>query len=301
MEKFQELMKEIAKEENIEYSLLSDDFVIELKKKNVKKYIYAYKFPLNDHGIGLILDDKYAFYSTLLRLNIKTVKTKAIFSNYQKEDLLNDLNTYKKLIVKANNGTCGKEVFKVETKEELFTKIDFLLNKNAPVCLSPYYSIKSEYRVIVLNKQVKLIYGKKRPIIVGDGKRSVFELLKEFNPYYYQNQKHLKKIPVDLEKVLQKGESLEIDFKFNLSNGATIFEVKDVTLKEKLTCIALFLVNHLNIQFASIDIIETYDKELLVLEANSGVMMDNFIELQENGREIAKTIYKEAIETLFKE
>ena len=39
--------------------------------------------------------------------------------------------------------------------------------------------------------------------------------------------------------------------------------------------------------------------ELLVLEANSGIMMDNFIELSENGYLDAKCIYKEAILSLF--
>ena len=102
----------------------------------------------------------------------------------------------------------------------------------------------------------------------------------------------------DLNKVLKKGEELEISFKFNLANGSTIFDITDKFLEEKLLRIAKKIIKKLNIQFASIDIIEV-DGELLVLEANSGVMMDNYRHLQKNGYLISKKIYQEAIISLF--
>ena len=58
---FLKIIQEICQELNINYSLLSEDFVIELEYNNLKKYIYSYKFPLNDQGISLVLDDKFAF------------------------------------------------------------------------------------------------------------------------------------------------------------------------------------------------------------------------------------------------
>ena len=181
----------------------------------------------------------------------------------------------------------------------LTDKIDYLLNKNEPVIISPFYKIKNEYRLIVLNNEIKLIYGKKRPIIIGDGKLSILELLQEFNPTYYNKASNLQNIPYDLNLVLEKDKSLEIDFKFNLSGGSTIFKLENKDLIEKLTSLALEVARKLNIKFASIDIIETEDNELLVLEANSGIMMEGFIRLADSGYEIAKNIYKEAIISLF--
>lgn len=301
MKEFQEIIKEICEELEIKFTLLSEDFIIELEKNNNKKYIYAYKFPLNDQGLGLVLDDKYAFYSVLTNLNIKTIAMEAIFEDYNPEKLVHYLKENKEVIVKSNNGTCGSEVFKINNEKDLFEKVEFLLTKNAPICLSPFYYIKNEYRVIVLNKEVKLLYGKKRPVIVGDGCKTIKTLLEEFNYNYYSVKSNLNKLNLDLTKVLPRNEILEVDFKFNLSKGSTIFSVSDLNMREKLKKIALEVANSLNIQFASIDIIETMKDELLVLEANSGVMMDNFIKLDKDGYKIAKSIYKEAVLTLFKE
>ena len=279
MKNYQEIIKEICDELNINLTLLSKDFIFELERDNIRKYLFGYKFPMNDHGIGLVLDDKYAFYEVLNNLNLKTVEVKPVFENYNRDNLVEYLNEHKELIVKSKNGTCGTEVFKVDNPVDLFDKVDFLLNKNTPICLSPYYNIKSEYRVIILNNEVKLMYGKKRPILIGDGKKTILELLQEFNPNYYSKQSNLDNLEMNLNRVLDINQKLEIG--------------------SKLESMALVVTSKLNIKFASVDIIETFDNELLILEANSGVMMDNFMKLNKNGREIAKSIYKEAILNMF--
>jgi hypothetical protein len=42
--------------------------------------------------------------------------------------------------------------------------------------ISPYYQIENEWRTIVLNGEIKLIYRKERPHLTGDGVHSVGEL-----------------------------------------------------------------------------------------------------------------------------
>ena len=54
-----------------------------------------------------------------------------------------------------------------------------------------------------------------------------------------------------------------------------------------------------NLKFASVDIIETTNGDLLVLEANSGVMIDKYVSLNPEEYIIAKEIYACAIEKLF--
>ena len=63
--------------------------------------------------------------------------------------------------------------------------------------------------------------------------------------------------------------------------------------------IATLVTKKLDISFASVDIIYTKDNKLLVLEANSGVMMDNYIKQCSNGYTNAYNVYKEAIKIMF--
>ena len=55
----------------------------------------------------------------------------------------------------------------------------------------------------------------------------------------------------------------------------------------------------MNINFATIDIIETTDGTLYVLEINSGIGATIFTELVDGGTEIIKDIYRQAVKKLF--
>ena len=55
----------------------------------------------------------------------------------------------------------------------------------------------------------------------------------------------------------------------------------------------------MNINFATIDIIQTVDNNMYVMEMNSGVCMDIFTKLVDGGYEMAKDIYRKALQGLF--
>ena len=77
---------------------------------------------------------------------------------------------------------------------------------------------------------------------------------------------------------------------------AKMFKQSENTIKE----MALRVSRVLGVGFASIDIVELYDGTLLVLEANSGVMMNNFSVNLSNGKDIAKDIYTKVLKEMFK-
>ena len=60
------------------------------------------------------------------------------------------------------------------------------------------------------------------------------------------------------------------------------------------------IVNTIDLKFVSIDIVKLTNNEYMVMEINSGVMMENLIKLEENGFEIAKEMYEEAVKMMFK-
>ena len=302
---FNKIIKEICKELNIKYTYLSKDWIIKLEKDNKIKYLSGNKFDLNGHAVGLIMDDKYAFYDTLKNIDIPACIHNIIYrenNNYEyaknchtKEDIISYFNKYNSdVVIKPNIGSLGLGVYHITNKDELLEKTNELLKENFSISICPFYNIKNEYRVIILDNNIKLIYKKQNPIVTGNGINTLKELLIKFNKYYYQDKEIINIIP-------KKNEKYTYDWHFNLSRGSIASLDIDDKLKEKLSLIAKKVSKEVGITFASIDIIELYNKELLVLEANSGVTIDKVIDFIPNGYNIAKEIYKEAIIKMFKD
>ena len=86
MNNCQKLIQTICEEENIKFQLLSKNWVSILEKDNKTKFIFGYKFDLNPHGLGELLDDKYATYEMLSKKQIPIIPHHILFSLQNKED-----------------------------------------------------------------------------------------------------------------------------------------------------------------------------------------------------------------------
>ena len=301
---YQKIIKEICNELNIKYKVLSKRWIIRLEKDGKVRYLSGNKFDLNGHAIGNMLDDKYALYDTLKYLNIPVCEHKIFYREnnensyavgcHTKEDLIKHFNDYNNnVVIKPNKGSMGIGVYHITNEKDLYEKTKLLLTTNYSISICPFYQIKNEYRVIILDKEIKLMFKKINPTITGNGKSTLKQLLMKFNKNYYKD--------IDVPNIiLDKGEVYTYDFKFNLSQGSIASTDIDSKLKEKISALALEVTSKAGINFASIDIIETEDNKLLVMEANSGVTINKVTKFIPNGKNIAKEIYKEAIIKLFK-
>ena len=167
MKDYNEIIEEICKEENIRLTMFQRKWFKILEKNNNTRYIVGYKFSLNNQGISNIMDDKGLFHDLLSYKKIPIIIHHIIFKKYNKEDIINLFNKYqKKVIIKGNIGTCGKEVYKITDEERLFEIINKLLETQYSISLCPYYDIINEYRVIVLDNEIRLIFGKIKPFII---------------------------------------------------------------------------------------------------------------------------------------
>ena len=148
----------------------------------------------------------------------------------------------------------------------------------------------------MLNGENKLLYAKYLPIVTGDGNKTIRQLLLEFNYDYFADK--LKDTKYD--RILTNKEIFEYNWKFNLSQGSIAKKINDKLLENKLIKIAKQVCDEINLKFGSIDIVQTTNNDLYVLEVNSGVMLENYIRLNPDEYITAKNIYKNAIENLFK-
>ena len=301
--RFVKIISEICEEENIALQSFSYDWIFSLFKNGVYNYIIGYQFGLNSSSVHSICCDKSAASEIMNSFNIPNVEhvffmspvnQKYISDNGNWMKLVGLLNKHKELVCKANEGTGGNQVFRVSNQFELENAVYKIFLKSRSMAVSPYYNIDNEFRIIVLDGIIRLIYSKKRPCITGDGIHNIRSLI--FDYLTKNNEEFIINITAnyDMLKVLDKGECIELSWKHNLGQGSKAIIVEENEIDERVKEIIQMVVNKLNIRFASIDIIES-NNEYRVLEINSGVMMEHFSQQDEESYNIAKTIYKEAI------
>lgn len=302
---FKEIIKEICDELGIEYKIMSKDWVIMLEKNGVKKFISGFKFDLNSHALGQILDDKYATYDLLKNCKIAIIEHNIIYGPNNKNDYAIGCNTVEyveelfekydeNIVLKINGGTCGNEVIHITDLQELKDKYEKLSKRYHSFSLCPFYDIENEYRAIVVGDKIELLYKKIKASVTGDGKRKIKDLLIDFNPTFFEGYDK-----ENADTILDDGEIFEYDWRFNLCNGAKAsFDIAEND-KSNITNLASKIAKEIGVKFGSIDIIKTTDGRYYTMEINSGVMMDNLRNQLENGYNISKEIYKKAIENLF--
>ena len=111
-------------------------------------------------------------------------------------------------------------------------------------------------------------------------------------------QEKVKNENIDINYIPKKNEKIEYEWRFNLSKGAIIEDVNDEEKKELIKLVNK-VIDVIDLDFVSIDIVKLENNEFKIMEINSGVMMENLINLKEDGEKIAKSIYEIAIQKMF--
>jgi glutathione synthase/RimK-type ligase-like ATP-grasp enzyme len=300
---FVKIIKEICAEQNIVCTSFSYDWIFRLCKNDRLAFIFGYNFGINISTSAKICDDKCAASEILLNAGIPAVEHIFFMSpsniHYVGENgnwsrLTELLKKHGKIVCKVNVGAGGNSVYLVENQFQLEEATHRIFKQTRAMAVSPYYEIKKEYRAIVIDGEVKLLYSKNIPSVIGDGKATIHTLLLE-----YMEKTHCFIDNVDfgddtLLAILPEGEEYRIGWKSNLGKGAIPQILSDGDKKNKLTKLAISAAKALSIKFASVDMIETGD-ETRILEVNCGIMMEHFIPAATENYMIAKEIYQQAV------
>jgi len=273
---FYKLIKRICDEKGISMRNTSFDYVTTLEKDGKIRHIIGINnasLELNSASSYKIASDKFACFSVLAQNEIPTMKYDIVFnpktrSDYMSEDINKAMILFDlyggKVVLKANVSSEGKDVFLISSKEELKNTIieEFANNKDS-VSICPFYDIKYEYRAIFLDGEIVFCYKKEKPYIIENGKK------------------------------------IETSWKHNLSlGGVPSLEIED-EIRKKVYDLAKRAGKAIGIRFASVDIAETKDGELLVVEINSNVCMEKFAQNISDGLQIEYEIFSNAINRMF--
>ena len=159
------------------------------------------------------------------------------------------------------------------------------------MAVSKFYEIEDEYRAIILDGKIRLIYRKKRPQITGDGVHSIAGLCMLYADH---GQLPSEFGVADFSRIPAKGEKVILNWKHNLGLGAHADLLSDGPVRKELSDIVSRVYKEIGVRFASIDIVGT-NEGFKVLEINSGVMMENFAGQSSQNYLTAKKIYRDAI------
>ena len=159
-----DIIEKYCNDNSITLAKLSADYILKLTKGNNIRYIFNYRFDINSAATLLICNDKAATSTVLDSFNISNVHHELFLTPQNDpstfERITEFFYKYKKIVCKVNDGFGGKDVYFIDNINELETAVNNIFKKDKFISLCPYFDIKNEYRVIILDNTVKLIYLK---------------------------------------------------------------------------------------------------------------------------------------------
>src|SRR4051812_39593427 len=164
----------------------SQGWLMVMRKGPKRHLTYGYDVGLNSAVTHRVANDK-AVTAELLEMNGIACVSHAFFPSPALSEYVPPDGTWDAMlghlaqnpdgiVVKPNEGTSGKLVFKVFDRPALERAVSEIFSLNLNLAISPYLEIKNEVRVILVDDLPLIVYSKSRPVITGDGLHSILEL-----------------------------------------------------------------------------------------------------------------------------
>ena len=305
---FFKILDELCEEKGIKQEKISFGWIRKLTKNNESHSLVRYEFDLNSAVSYEIAKDKYATYAMLKNNSVPIIEHNVVFNPVSRSEYFDEnfrlilelnLKKYGKLVIKANDSCKGKDVYVFENVLDGIAIIEKLFKEgNTLVDICPYIDIKYEYRAVYLDGEIIYLYKKQKPSVIGDGVKSLEELIKEKEETVEMTIEIISDL--NLKYVPKENEQIIISWKHNLSSGAEAIKVDSSDENyDKIIELAVKAGKSIGIRFASVDVVlENETDELMIMEINGSVCMNKFSETVENGYEIAKEIYSKALDKM---
>lgn len=318
---FVKIIREVCAEEGIHLKSYSADWIFRLEKNGRHDIILGYQFGLNSASVNMLCCDKCASSELMTECGIPNIEH-LLFASPENQkfmgfpgfwrDLLALLDRYGTIVCKPNQGTGGDNVCRCSSDFELEEAVHRIFLKSDYMAVSKYYEIENEYRAVILDGEIRLVYRKRRPQIFGDGVHTVAGLMLRYADHSSDNGAGDVKEdeihgyaaietdlpPKELTRIPAAGERVILNWRHNLGQGARADVLENGPVRDQIAAIVRRVYREIGVRFASVDIVET-SEGLKVLEINSGVMMENFAGQSSSSYQTAKEIYRDAIRKMF--
>lgn len=289
----------------------SHDWIVELTFQGRVHYVFGYDLGLNASTTHRLCNDKAATWEVLnahgiaaiphdLFLHPRWLDYIAIDGNWSR--MLDAFNRNDgDVVIKDNEGTGGREVLRATSVRELEQAATTIFETARSLAISPYVDIQVELRFVLLEGAPLLAYAKDRPVVVGDGKRTIGELIADLALPPGVDQEILAEIaPVQpVAHVPDPDEIISVQWRHNLGKGGQprMLDIADQGIADAMD-LARAAAAHTNLRFGSVDI-AVVNSEPHVLEINSGVMLEHLSKITEDGPGMSDRIYHAVLDRIF--
>ena len=287
----------------------ADGWLIVMQRGTQRRFAFSYDIGLNSAVAHRIANDKAAT-SELLSFSGVDCVPHALFLNpglnaHRPPDgswaaMLDLLARHPQgLVVKPNEGTSGRSVFRVASRPALELAVSSIFASHASLAISPYLAVEHEVRVVMLDGAPLVVYGKNRPSVIGDGRHTLLELAMR-STHADQRTAVLRGMindlaKAELETIVPEGKHRVLNWRHNLDSGSRPALLQQGEMRDACIALALRAANAIDIRFASVDLVRA-DGRWQVLEINSGVMMEMLGKLYP---ELVHATYAAALDRVF--
>ncbi|PAY10048.1 RimK-like protein [Bradyrhizobium sp. UFLA03-84] len=302
---FLETIKKYCLARSIAVEVRSGGWLVIMTKGNQRRLAIGYDIGLNSAVAHQVANDKSACAEVLASAGVPAVAHTLFLGNklskhipgsdsFDAMRLLLDRHPHG-LVVKPNEGTSGELVFHVTTPTQLETAVTRILAAHPSLAISPYVALDDEVRVVLLDALALIVYGKTRPMVVGDGIHSLRALAQAT-----ATTEQLKTLTEDfdaaaLDAIPPAGERRLLNWRHNLDAGAEPVLLTDAATRDACIALATKAAQAVGIRFASIDVVRA-DGAWKVLEVNSGVKMEA---LGRRDPALVEAAYSAALDAVF--
>ena len=299
-------VRRYARAHGLEIAVHGDGWIAELRRGHRSHFIHGYDIGLNSSSSQRIANDKAATFEVLNAAGIPAVPHRLFmhprFLGFMSVEgnwtgMLETFDAFgRDVVLKDNEGTGGMEMTRVRSIAGLERCAQQLFNTTRGLALSPFLELQGETRFVFLEGDCVLAYVKQRPSVTGDGKQTLGALAADAVAAGHLRADALDLDGLDINRIPNTGETIALAWRHNLGQGAKAVRIDPHAPAWRAQVrLARQAFDRTGLRFASIDIVRAGGQDL-VLEANSGVMLEVMARGVENGEVLADGIYHRALD-----
>lgn len=168
-----QIILDICKQEGINVEILSRGWLFRLEKNGKVRHMFKNCLSLNSQSSGLIAADKFATYEVLRAANVPVIKHSILYPFDNHRDFAEGCNTpeylenyfnehQRDIVLKPNQGFGGCGITHITSASQFPQALKDAFAHADSASLCPFYHIRREYRLIMLDGKLRLLYGKER-------------------------------------------------------------------------------------------------------------------------------------------